>query len=121
MQKLLLGSPILFAALLAGCGNDRGEGPMEPGIYAYEGPDGSKHRMVFGKDGTYSDMQDNVPKPVEQGEWFRRDAQLCMKSEQTGAELCLDEKAMGDEGDFSLAGNGIVTNFKLEAKSPSDE
>lgn len=88
---------------------------MKPGIYAYEGPDGSKHRMVFGKDGTYADMEDNQPKPVEEGEWFRRDGQLCLQSGQTKTELCLEEKAVGDDGSFSLSGNGIVTNFTLEA------
>lgn len=114
MQKFLMGSLLLSTALLAGCGNEQGEGPMKPGIYAYEGPDGTAHRMIFSEDGTYSDMEDNVPKPVEQGEWFRRDGQLCMKSGNTGAELCLEEKA-GENGGFSLSGSGNTTHFKLEA------
>lgn len=114
MQKLLMGPFFLSAALLAGCGNEQGEGPMKPGIYAYEGSDGVKHRMVFNEDGTYSDMQDNVPKPVEQGEWRRRDGQLCLTSSKTGTELCLKEKAEANEG-FSLSGNGITTQFRLEA------
>jgi len=114
LQKFLIGSLLLSTALLAGCGNEQGEGPMKPGIYAYEGPDGTAHRMIFSEEGTYSDMEDNVPKPVEQGEWFRRDGQLCMKSSNSGAELCLEEKA-GEDGGFSLSGNGNTTHFKLEA------
>lgn len=115
MQKLLLtGSLLLSAVLLAGCGNEQGEGPMKPGIYAYEAADGVNHRMIFSEDGTYSDMEDNVPKPVEQGEWLRRDGQFCMKSDNSGAEVCLDEKAEADGG-FSLSKGGATTQFTLEA------
>ena len=115
MPKLLLTGPLLLSAvLLAGCGNEQAEGPMKPGIYAYEAADGVSHRMIFSEDGTYSDMQDNVPKPVEQGQWLRRDGQLCMKSGNTGAELCLDEKAEADGG-FSLSKDGTTTQFTLEA------
>jgi len=115
LRKFLIGSLLLSTTLLAGCGNEQGEGPMKPGIYAYEAPDGSKHRMVF-QESTYADMADNVPKPVEEGTWRRRDGQLCMTSDATGAELCLNEKAEPDEG-FSLSGNGITTLFKLEASA----
>lgn len=115
LPKLLLTGPLLLSAvLLAGCGNEQGEGPMKPGIYAYEAADGSSHRMIFSEDGTYSDMQDNVPKPVEQGQWLRRDGQLCMKSGNSGAELCLDEKAEANGG-FSLSKGGTTTQFTLEA------
>lgn len=118
MQKFLMGSFLLSTALLAGCGNEQGDGPMKPGIYAYEAPDGSAHRMIFSEDGTYSDMADNVPKPVEQGKWLRRDGQLCLESGNTGTSLCLEEKA-GEDGGFSLTGNGVTTHFKLEAGSSS--
>lgn len=119
LQKLLIGSFFLLsAALLAGCGNEQGEGPMKPGIYVYEASDGSSHRMVFSEDGTYSDMEDNTPKPVEQGQWLRRDGQLCMKSANTGAELCLEEEA-GEDGSFSLSRNGTATHFTLEASARS--
>ncbi|RIV77946.1 hypothetical protein [Pelagerythrobacter aerophilus] len=99
---------------LAGCGNSP-EGPMKPGIYAYEAPDGSTHRMVF-QESTYADMADNVPKPVEEGTWKRRDAQLCMTSAASGAELCFDEKAEADGG-FSLSANGVTTRFSLLANA----
>ena len=117
MHKFPSGSALLLAVLLAGCGDAQGEGPMKPGIYAFEAPDGSRHRMVFGKDGAYSDMLDNQPKPVGQGTWFRRGGQLCLKSDKTGTDLCLDEKARGDDGSFTLSGNGIVTHFMLEASA----
>ena len=113
MHKFLMGSLLLSTALLAGCGNEQGEGPMKPGIYAYAAPDGTAHRMIFNEDGTYSDMEDNVPKPVEQGKWFRRDGQFCLKSDNTGADLCLVENA--EDAGFSLTGNGVTTHFKLEA------
>lgn len=115
MHKLLLTGPLLLSALLlAGCGDEQGEGPMKPAIYAYEAADGSSHRMIFSEDGTYSDMQDNTPKPVEQGQWFRRDGQLCMTSGNSGAEVCLEEKA-GEDGGFSLSRDGTWTHFRLEA------
>lgn len=114
MQKFLMGSLLLSTALLAGCGNEQGDGPMKPGIYAYEAPDGSAHRMIFSEDGTYSDVADNVPKPVEQGKWLRRDGQFCLESGNTGTSLCLEEKA-GEDGGFSLTGNGVTTHFELEA------
>lgn len=114
VSKRLMGPILLSAVFLAGCGDNQSDGPMKPGIYAYEGPDGVKHRMVFSDNGTYSDMQDNVPKPVEQGEWLRRDGQLCLTSGKTGKELCLREKAEANGG-FSLSGNGITTHFSLEA------
>lgn len=117
LPKLLLTGPLLlFAVLLAGCGKEQAEGPMKPGIYAYEAADGVSHRMIFSEDGTYSDMQDNVPKPVEQGQWLRRDGQLCMKSGNTGAELCLDEKADAGGG-FSLSKDGSTIQFTLEASA----
>lgn len=113
LQKLLTGPFFLSAALLAGCGNEHGEEPVKPGIYAYEGPDGVRHRMIFSEDGTYSDMADNLPKPVEQGEWFLRDGELCLTASDTGTALCLKESAEANGG-FSLSGNGITTHFSLE-------
>ena len=117
MHQFSSASAVLLAVLLAGCGDAQGEGPMKPGIYAFEAPDGSRHRMVFGKDGTYSDMVDNQPKPAGQGKWFRRSGQLCLKPDNTGNDLCLEEKARGDDGSFTMSGNGIVTHFTLEASA----
>ena len=114
LRKILIGS-LLLCTTLAGCGNEQSEGPVKPGIYAYEAPDGSRHRMVF-QDSTYADMADNVPKPVEEGTWQRRDGQLCMTSGATGSELCFDEKAEADGG-FSLTANGMTTHFSLVASA----
>lgn len=112
MKLLTALAPILALALLAGCRDEQGEGPMKPGIYSVITADGSHNRAVFKKDGTFVDMEDNNPKPVSEGKWWREDGKLCMQT--TGAEqlMCAEEKAADDDGSFTLLANGITLEFK---------
>lgn len=115
MRHLPICAALLALALLAGCRDELGEGPMKPGIYStiYEG---IEHRAVFNKDGSFVDMQDNVPKPVAQGKWSRKDGKLCLAQDETAEPLCAEEKAIGSNGDFSLTANGVTQEFKALAQ-----
>ncbi|WP_062561856.1 hypothetical protein [Paracoccus aminovorans] len=108
-------APLLALALLGGCRDEQAEGPMKPGIYATTS-NGIAHRAVFNKDGTYVDMQDNVPKPVAQGKWSRRDGKLCLHEDGAAEPLCAEEKAVGTDGSFSITANGVTQDFKMVAQ-----
>lgn len=102
---------------LAGCGEQygesTGEGVMLPGIYQVTQPDGTVTRMVFKKDGDYFDMADNTPKPVDEGKWKRDGEQLCFISVHIDATHCFTEQARGDDGSFTLTGEGDrVSEFR---------
>lgn len=116
MTRIWTAAPLLALALLAGCRDELGEGPMKPGIYAIVTADGSHNRAVFNKDGTFVDMEDNKPKPVNEGKWWRADGQLCMSSTGTAEPLCGEEKPLGDDGSFAWHPNGVTLEFKMVAQ-----
>jgi len=78
------------------------------------------YRMIFSEDGAYSDMADNVPKPVDQGQWLRRDEDFSTKSGNTGAKLCRERRA-GEEGGFSLSRDGTTTHSSLKPAPDQDD
>ena len=88
---------------------------MKPGIYSTLS-NGVEHRAIFNKDGTYVDMQDNVPKAVSQGTWSRKDGKLCLHETGAAAPLCAEEKAVGSDGSFSITANGVTQEFKALAQ-----
>lgn len=113
MTRILLTVPLLALTLLAACRDE--QGPMQPGIYDAIGDDGSKVRMVFKTDGTFAEMADNKPDPVDQGTWQRRDGKLCFQSEQIAELFCFEEKPLGEDG-FTLTANGQTAEFHLLAR-----
>lgn len=112
MSRAGLLSAVILTLLLAGCGGQP-EGPMVPGIYEATQPDGTVTRMVFSNDGTYADMADNIPQPVDSGRWWRRDGQLCFESVNATGSFCFSEAAGEREGSFTLTGDeGQTTRFQ---------
>lgn len=109
IRRILLILAPLMLVLLSGCRDE--DGPMKPGIYGMSLSDGTNVRMIFTEDGGYSAMQDNIPKPVDEGTWERRDGQLCLNSAPRQEEACLDETAAGDAGNFTLTEDGETTLF----------
>jgi len=110
MNKTL--SIMISALVLAGC-SSAGEGPMEPGIYAATQPDGTVTRMVVNNDGTYADMADNIPQPVDTGSWWRADGKLCLRSDVGPQEFCFTEMAGDEPGTFSLSNDeGMTSEFR---------
>ncbi len=107
---------LLVLTLLAGCRDELGEGPMTPGIYSIVTADGSHNRAVFNKDGSFVDMEDNKPKPVDQGKWWREDGKLCMASTGTADPVCGAEKPLGDDGSFAWQANGVTLEFRMVAQ-----
>ncbi|MFC3570406.1 hypothetical protein [Paracoccus simplex] len=111
-KSLLIFAPLLALAGLAGCRDERGEGPMTPGIYSVVTVDGSQNRTIFKEDGTFVDMEDNNPKPVAEGKWWRKDGKLCVQPTDAAEPLCAEEKPLGDDGGFLLTANGVTLEFK---------
>lgn len=116
MKRIWITAPLLAVVALAGCRDELGEGPMKPGIYSIVTADGSHNRAVFNKDGTFVDMEDNKPKPVNEGKWSRKDGKLCMLSNGTTEPLCGEEKPLGDDGSFAWQVNGATLEFKALAQ-----
>jgi hypothetical protein len=100
---------IAATAHLASCGSQEDAGAIVPGIYDLSqsaGPDGT---LVVHKDGTYSDMEDNVPKPVDKGTWYYKDGRFCLESAARADALCFAETANPDGAIVLSADGQIVT------------
>lgn len=113
MKKISILVGCVALAVVAGCRDEQGEGPMKPGIYSVVGSEGM--RTVFMQDGTYSDMMENQPQPTAQGKWWRKDGKLCLQPDTSDQELCSDETAVGADGSFRLEANGMSIEFKALA------
>lgn len=105
-------------ALLSACGPAdgvrSGDGPAQPGIYAYTMPDGAAGSLMLHGNGDYAQMIDNAPRPIEEGTWRRRDGQFCLDDGE-GADACFAEEAVGEDG-FSLTPpGGAPVVFTLRA------
>jgi len=108
MPSLRLPLSLILVAGLTACGPavgvDSGDGPAQPGIYAYTMPDGTEGAMVLHDNGHYAQMIDNEPRPIEEGVWRRHNGQFCL-DDGVGADACFDEAAVGADG-FSLTRPG---------------
>ena len=113
MKSLFLTPALLMLALLPGCRDE--DGPMQPGIYETTVASSAKNRVIFNKDGTLAEMEDNKPKPVDQGKWWRENGKLCLETSLLGGSLCFEEKALPDGG-FSLTHDGRTNEFRLIAR-----
>ena len=103
-----IGGDVLSSLTL---GSRLGEGPMKMGIYKATQPDGTVTTFVL-KKGTYADMEDNKPKPVDEGTWWREDGKLCLASKVTTARACFAEKALGNDGTIELSFNGATSTMR---------
>ena len=92
-------------------GSRLGEGPMKMGIYKATQPDGTVTTFVL-KRGTYADMEENKPKPVDEGTWWREDGKLCLASNVNAARACFEEKALGTDGTVELSFNGVTSTMR---------
>lgn len=108
MTSLRLPLSLILLAGLSACGpavgTKSGDGPAQPGIYAYTMPDGTEGAMVLHDNGDYAQMIDNEPRPIEEGVWRRHNGQFCL-DDGVGADACFDEAAVGADG-FSLTRPG---------------
>lgn len=103
-RRLSAVAVVTFAGIaLSNCSDRQGEGPIEGGIYTATQADGSQSRLVVSAQGTYSEMEDNVPQPVDQGEWTRSDGKFCMISSVEKLEICFDEIENEADGTITLS------------------
>lgn len=102
---------VAAAALLASCGGQKSDGAVQPGVYALSQSAGPPGTLVVKKDGSYVDMEDNVPKPVDRGSWRYEDGRFCLESAASAGKLCFVE-TVGKDGEIILADEGRTITLK---------
>lgn len=111
-RGMALGLCLAAISLLASCDGQQESGAVEPGIYAVAQSEGPPGTLVVRKDGTYADMEDNVPKPVDEGTWRYDDGQFCLESAASAGTLCFTE-TRGKNGEIVLAADGRTVTLTL--------
>lgn len=102
---------IASAALLAGCRDDAGEGPMRPGVrYLGNAFGDDAATVVFEPDGRILELDVDPRKPLVAGEWLRKDGQFCIVEDPEFSTLCLQEEPFG-QGGFALVHEGRQLEF----------
>ncbi len=94
--------PKLAALLLALPISVMAEAMMVPGIpYHVRGSDHEQARVIFHPDSRVLVREGEAPTLEHEGNWRRRDGQICITEDSEFGPLCMDEVA-GQGGGFSL-------------------